>query len=43
MLKNTEAIICLFYFPTNFSIVPVAAICYSRQILFEFNLKFNTN
>jgi len=24
MLKNTEAIICLYYFPTNFPIVPIA-------------------
>jgi len=29
MLKNTEAIISSYYFPTNFPIVPMAAISYS--------------
>jgi len=32
MLKNTEAIICFKLFLTNFPIVPMAAILYSRPI-----------
>jgi len=43
MSKNTEAIICLILFSTNFPIVPMAAIWYSRPILIKLNSKFRTN
>jgi len=29
ILRKTEAVICFIHFPTNFSIVPMAVICYS--------------
>jgi len=32
-----------YYFPTNFPIVPVAAILYSRPILIKLNSKFRTD
>jgi len=43
MLKNTEAIIVSYYFLTNFPIVTMAAISYSRPILIKLNTKFRTN
>jgi len=43
MLKNTEAIICFILFPTNFPIVPMAALCYSRPIFIKLNSKLRTD